>query len=1062
MSTWFDRLLEELQRRQAEQDARREGRPLPPRRSSRDRYPPTPGHGDDGPDPSEKGGDGNPDEGEPKPIRGRTRRGAAGGPGGPGPGRGASGAGRGGGSSRAPGGTGRGRDGGSPFGGPWATGDWGDWGDWSRYRRWILIGIAVIALFVLLSVVSGLVNLVTDFMWFNALGLGGVLGTRVWAQIGFFALGFVAFAVPALLSIFVARRVAPRIPIRRLGSIELPDASRAITIGLAVVALLAALVSAAAWSGAWSEILLFLNGGSFGVTDPHFGHDIGFYVFGLPFWRFLQTWAVASLVTILLLSLGVYAGGALRWQFRLTAPVRAHLSIIGALLLGVVAGGYQLDIAELSYSTRGVGGAIQAATYTDLHAQVPAYLILTGVAVVAALLLLANIWFRTLWLLGIAAVGWLGLSIVVGGLYPAAVQGLQVSPNELALEKPQIQANIASTRAAFALDSVDQQTFTGTQQLSRNLFSQNAATLQNVRLWDYTPLLQTFGQQQIIKQYYDFSDVDIDRYQIAGQERQIMLAARELDVTKIPSTGRTWTTEHLVYTHGYGITAVPVNAVTPEGQPDYLVSGINQTPTLPVGQPRIYFGEVPSTYVVTDTQTAEFDYPVGNDQNATTQWSGTTGVKIGDPLSRLLFALRFGDLNLLISNQLTSNSQILFRRTIADRVQEIAPFLTYDRDPYIVSAENKLLWVWDAYTTTDRYPDAQPLTGALFPGMNYVRNSVKVVIDAYDGSIRFYIADPSDPIIAAYAKIYPGLFRPLSSMSADLRAHLRYPEDLFTAQNEQYLLYHVAADANGAETLYSQQDRWSFATRQTDVNGQSSVVEPYYVIMKLPGASSAEFTLIQPLVAASRPNMIAWVAARMDPGHYGERIAFQFPSDTTTNGPAQIQARINQDSTISAQFTLWSQAGSSVVRGNLLVLPMGDAILYVEPIFLKSTESSFPEFKRVILASQTTIAFADTLDQALSQILGESSVPPPSGGGGSGGGGSGGLPGNAQELVAQAQQLYADAQAALKAGDLGTYQAKIDQLNAVLQALEQLIGTPAPSPSAAPTGAASAAPSASP
>jgi uncharacterized membrane protein (UPF0182 family) len=323
------------------------------------------------------------------------------------------------------------------------------------------------------------------------------------------------------------------------------------------------------------------------------------------------------------------------------------------------------------------------------------------------------------------------------------------------------------------------------------------------------------------------------------------------------------------------------------------------------------------------------------------------------------------------------------------------------------------------------------------------------VVDAYDGSVRFYIADPSDPIINAWAKIFPGLFQPLSSMSADLQAHLRYPEDLFTAQNEQYLLYHVAADANGADTLYGQNDRWSFASQQTDVNGQSSIVAPYYVIMKLPGEQSAEFVLIQPLVLASRPNMTAWVAARMDPGHYGERIAFRFPTDSTTNGPTQIQSRIDQDSTISAQFTLWSQAGSSVVRGNLLVLPMGDSILYVEPIFLKSTASAFPEFKRVILASQTRIAFADTVDQAIAQILGESSVPPPNGGGG-GGGGGGSLPSDVPSLVARAQQLYTDAQTALKAGDLGTYQTKIDQMNQVLDALAKLVGTPAPSPSASP------------
>jgi len=670
------------------------------------------------------------------------------------------------------------------------------------------------------------------------------------------------------------------------------------------------------------------------------------------------------------------------------------------------------------------------------------------VAVLAAILVFANIWFRTLWLLVFAAAGWVVLSILVGGIYPAAVQSLQVSPNELSLEKPQIAANIAATRAAFQLDAVPVKSFTGSQPLSRALFTDNSATLQNLRLWDYRPLLDTISQTQILRSYYDFTDVDIDRYAINSAERQVMLSAREL----APTEGQTWTNQHLFYTHGYGLVAVPVNAVTPEGQPDYLVSGINQQGQLPVGEPRIYFGEAESSYVVTGTKTAEFDYPVGEDQNATTTWKGSTGVGVGGFFNRLLFAIRFGDLNLLISNQLTDTSQILFRRTLEERVQAIAPFLTYDRDPYLVSADGRLLWIWDAYTTSDHYPNSQPLDGDLFTGMNYVRNSVKVVIDAYDGSVRFYIADPKDPIINAWSRIFPQLFQPLSSMSPDLLAHLRYPEDLFTAENTQYLLYHVPGNAAGAETLYSKQDRWALASQQTDVSGASTVVEPYYVIMKLPGESNAEFVLIQPLVTAGRNNMIAWVVARMDPGHYGERIAFRFPTDTSTFGPAQIQARINQDSTVSAQFTLWSQAGSSVVRGNLLVLPMGDSILYVEPIFLRSTSTSQPEFKRVILASQTGIAFADTTDQALAQILGETSAPPPEGGGG----GGGGLPSTAPALVARAQDLYQQAQAALKAGDLGTYQAKINELATVIQALQKLVGTPAPAPSG------SAQPSASP
>src|SRR5436190_3182238 len=400
MSSWFDRLLEDLQRRQQEQDARREGRPLPPRerRTPRGRYGPVPGEGDDGPDLS---------DGDPTPLS--RRRGPSGG-------------------------------GSGPFGGPLAG---TDWGDWSRYRRWILIGLLLIALLVVLGLASGLVNLLTDLQWFPALGLSGVLTTRLWAQVGLFAAGYAAFALPAVASVLVARRLAPRVPVRRIGALELPDASRAITLGLLGVALLLSLISAAAWSSAWSTILLWVNGGSFGVNDPHFGHDIGFYIFGLPFWRFLQGWGVASLVAILLLTFGAYAAGALRWQLRLTTPVRAHLTILGALLLLAIASGYQLDIAELSYSTRGMGAGLQGASYTDLNAQQPAYVILTVVAVLAALLVLANIWFRTLWLLVFAAAGWIGLSILVGGIYPSAVQGLQVSPNELSLEKPQIAANIA-------------------------------------------------------------------------------------------------------------------------------------------------------------------------------------------------------------------------------------------------------------------------------------------------------------------------------------------------------------------------------------------------------------------------------------------------------------------------------------------------------------------------------------------------------------------------------------------------------------------------------------------
>jgi uncharacterized membrane protein (UPF0182 family) len=984
MSSWFDKLLEELQQRQAEQDARREGRPVPPgvrRRAGGS------GRGGNG------GGNGDdvPPDDRPTPFPGW----------------------RGGGSAT------------------------------TVSRRWVVLGIVAVLVLVLFGFLGRLVDLVTDLMWYDALDQRAVLTTRLWSQVGLFAAGLAAFALPALASIWLARRIAPQVPIRRIGQFEIPDASRAVTWALVGATLLLALISAAAWSGSWETILLYLNAGDFGTTDPSFHRDIGFYIFDLPFLRFLQGWGIASLVAILLLSLGAYAAGALRWQFRLTAPVRAHLSILGAMLLVLIAAGYQLDIPELAYSTSGYE-FIQAATYTDLHAQMPAYVILTVVALAAAVLLLLNIWFRTLWALVLAGGAWFVLSVLVGGLYPAFVQNFQVEPNELNLERPYIQDHIGSTRAAFDLDSIELREFSGDQDLNEAVFAEDEATIDNLRLWDYRPLLTTIGQDQILRRYYDFLDVDIDRYQIGGEQRQIMLSARELDVEQLAEAARTWTNERLVYTHGYGITAVPVDGVTPQGQPDYLVAGINREPRLPVGQPRIYFGEATDTYVVTGALTEEFDFPLGDssEAGATTTWKGTTGVGIGNPLARLLFALRFGDFNLLISNQLTDDSQILFRRAIFERVPELAPFLAYDHDPYIVSTGDQLLWVWDAYTASGRYPNAQPLAeDSPFAGANYIRNSVKVVVDAYDGTVRFFIADPDEPILAAWARIFPSLFEPLSALPAGVADHLRYPEDLFIAQNQAYRLYHLPATESGATNFYNQEDRW--AIPQDVVAGSGQPMEPYYVIMRIPGEEKAEFVLIQPLVPEQRPNMIAWTAARMDPGVYGQRIAFHFPNDTSTDGPALVEARIDQNDAISAQFSLWDRSGSSVIRGNLLVLPLGeDGLLYVEPIFLQASGAPFPQFVRVIMVSKDRVAFAETVEDAIEQVLGEAVPPPPDGGGG--------LPDDVAGLVAEAQRLYGEAQAALAAGDLGTYQARVDDLQQVLDALAALTGVE-PSPEASPS-----------
>ena len=714
MSSWFDKLLDELQRRQEEADARSEGRPFD-RSARRDR--------------SERNV--TPIDDERKQRRSGPTNGGGNGPTFP------------------------------PVAGadlPW--------------RRWILVGGGIIALLVVFGLLGGIVNLITDVMWYDALGRRDVLTTRLWSQVALFGIGFVAMLIPVLVSVWLVGRIAPQAPVRQLGGIEMPDLSRLIGLGLAVLAVLLALGSGAAWSGSWETVLLFVNGGEWGTTDPTLGRDVGFYVFDLPFWRFLLGWASTTLIVILLITIGTYAARALRWQFHLSAPVRAHLSVLGALLLITIAAGYQLDISELAYSTRGVGGSVQAATYTDMNAQLPAYVILTVVALASAVLLLLNTFFRTLWLLGLAGGAWFVLSILVGGLYPSFVQGVQVTPNEVNVERPYLRNHIEATRAAFDLDAIDQRRFTGEQQLTRSVFEQDSATIDNLRLWDYRPLLTTFGQQQILRRYYTFSDVDIDRYEVAGEQRQIMLSARELDVDLFGAS-RSWTNEKLVYTHGYGITAVPVDAVTDQGTPDYLVSGINRDPQLPIGEPRIYFGEETDTYIVTGTSTDEFDYPLdadgSTDAGATTTWTGTTGVGIDNIVVKALFALRFGDFNLMVSNQLTDDSQVLFKRAIQERVPDIAPFLAYDGDPYLVSVDERLLWVWDAYTVSNRYPNAQPLPAdSRFAGANYVRNSVKVVVDAYNGTVRFFITDPDR---ADHRGLRPDLPGPLRAAGC----HARWP-----------------------------------------------------------------------------------------------------------------------------------------------------------------------------------------------------------------------------------------------------------------------------------------------
>ncbi|HLY67451.1 MAG TPA: UPF0182 family protein, partial [Chloroflexota bacterium] len=760
-------------------------------------------------------------------------------------------------------------------------------------------------------------------------------------------------------------------------------------------------------------------------------------------------------------------------RLRTSRAAGAHLSVIGACLLGLIAVNYQLDIFGLLFSHRGVTAG---ASFTDVHAQYGAYQVLTFITAAAAILLLANTLVRTLWLV-VGSIGlWLVALIVAGGIIPSFVQQFQVKPNELSLEKPYIENNIEATRRAFNLESVAVQDFNVQDQVTQGQVQQSQATIKNIRLLDYRPLQTTYNQIQSIRQYYDFPSIEVDRYEINGDYQQVMLGARELDTTRLPSNAQSWVNLHLQYTHGYGIAMSPVADVNSEGLPQLIEHDLPPQGPLQITRPEIYYGTQTRNWVIVNSTQQEFDYPQG-DANVFSTYQGGAGVPVDSLIKRLAFAWRFGDLNIVISPTLTSDSKILFNRLIQQRLQTIAPFLTYDHDPYIVVDSGKLYWLQDAYTTTDHYPYSQPIEG-----FNYIRNSVKIVVDAYDGSTTYYVADPTDPLIQTYERIFPALFKPLSDMPAGLRAHIRYPEDMFLAQMEMYQTYHMT----DPQTFYNREDLWALPQeRFSQTTGQQTAaqqqIEPYYVLMRLPGETKDEFLLLLPFTPATKSNMISWLVARSDGADYGKLLAYKLPKDKTIYGPLQIESLIDQDPTISGQLTLWNQQGSHVLRGNLLVIPVGQSFLYVEPLYLQAQSSPLPELKRVIVGNGNKIAMTETLDDSLKQLFAAapgtpgavvSTLPPatsvPASPGGSASASPSAppsaipspsaapssaaasappaasplpnVPPQVAALSKDANDHFTRAQDALKSGDFATYGQEMKQVQSDLQQLGQLSG----------------------
>ncbi|MFQ5851301.1 MAG: UPF0182 family protein [Candidatus Binatia bacterium] len=844
------------------------------------------------------------------------------------------------------------------------------------------IGLVFLAIFVFVLLLGQAVSLYTDLLWFYEVGFVQVFTKTLTIKV---SLAFV-FGGLFFLLLYINLRLAARLPsgVRFLENQMIADLPSPQTIDplvrrlLLPAAVLLGVLAAPQAAAQWRPVLLFFNAVPFGIEDPLFNRDISFYVFRLPALEALYNWLLLILALVFVATTFVYfLYRGLQYSEEglfFTERARTQLFVLLASLLLVQAVGYRLDAFKLLYSPTGVAFG---ASYTDIHANLPALWILVFLAMVAAGLCLFQIvrpGFRYLF----TGLGALALVHLVGlYLYPLFLQHFRVVPNELVAETPYIKRNIRFTRFGYGLDRVEAKEFPAEEQLTASDLRRNDLTVKNIRLWEHRPLLATYAQLQQIRTYYEFVDVDNDRYLIDGTYRQVMLSARELSHRQLPS--RIWINEHLIYTHGYGVVFGPVNQVTREGLPEFFIKDIPpiSSGTIQVTRPEIYYGELANDYVFVKTRAQELDYPAG-DQNIYTTYEGSGGVPLHSFWRKLLFSARFATLRISLSNDITRQSRILYHRHIQERVKKIAPFLTFDRDAYLViDKSGRLFWIIDGYTTSDRYPYSEPT-----PKLgNYIRNSVKSVVDAYNGTVSFFISDPEDPVVRAYAKAFPGLFRPLKAMPKDLRAHIRYPQDLFNVQARIYATYHM----QDPQVFYNKEDLLSIPRKPADTNEQQTgpviggprerpaerEIDPYYTIMRLPGEKKEEFILLLPFTPNKRDNMRAWLAARSDAPHYGKLMVLNFPKAKLIYGPKQIDARIDQDAYISQQLSLWGQRGSQVIRGSLLAIPIENSLLYVQPLYLAAEKGSLPELKRVITAFGNRIAMEKTLKRSLERLFGD-------------------------------------------------------------------------------------------
>ncbi len=892
-------------------------------------------------------------------------------------------------------------------------------------RLWLLLLI-----FPLLLGVPALVDLYTDWLWFGETGYQQVFVRSLTAKatLG----GVVAAFVFALL--FANARVAVRGLGWRRFTIATAEGPREIVAETGGVKLLlygasglGALLIGAYASTQWETWLLYQYATPFGTQDPILGRDVGFYVFQLPFLQFVQGLLTVSLVLAVVVAAGPYLlSGAIRVDAAsgifLADAARRHLSILGAGLLAVLAFGAYLAIPATLTEPSGI---VHGASNTDVQARLPALRLLMVAALVGVVLALYQTSCRRIW--PIVTAGALYVAAALGGEgYAALIQRFVVAPNEQVKETPYILHNIEATRAAFALSDATERELSGDALLTREEVDANATTLKNAPLWDHQPLLDTFGQLQEIRTYYDFLSVDNDRYRISGEYRQVMLSARELNSASLPN--RSWINEHLTFTHGYGLTLGPVNQVTSEGLPVLFIKNLppeSSVDELQVTEPSLYFGELSNDHVFVRTLTKEFHYPKGDD-NVTATYDGEGGVPVDSFFRRLLFTIRFRSIKTLLTNDMTAQSRVLFHRRISERVNRIAPFLAYDPDPYLAISSGRLIWIQDAYTRSPRYPYSTPVGG-----INYIRNSVKVTVDAYHGRTNFYLIDPKDPVAATLGKAFPGLFHPLAEMPEDLRARLRYPETIFSIQAAVLATYHMTNPA----VFYNKEDQWEVPAID-DAAGRSVRMRPYYIIMKLPGETEPEFIQMLSFTPKQKDNLAAWMVARSDGEHYGKLMVFQFPKQKVVFGPRQVVARINQDQAISPQITLWNQQGSEVIQGTLLVIPIEESLIYIRPLYLRASGGRITELKRVIVAHQNQIVMEETLEAALERIFPSGQKQP--------GHTAESVPAAATrdadstfaDLAARAQEQYRRALQAQRNGDWALYGEEIELLGETLERMK--------------------------